>query len=522
MKKHNMLLVLPLIALLAGCGPDTSSSNTSSTTPTPTTPTSTTTPTPAPTPTIEISGEVTKVYITKQITFTAETKNTTDSVVWESSDATKATVEGGVVTALAPGEVTITASLSKEATIKDEVKITVLDTVIDSSVNASAWDFTSIYQDEATIKPVHNDVTNDIKTYATFKNAKGKQYVAKAHFDTKAVGDWTWNTMTIGHIDGDGYIYATGFSQKSTKLITQISKTAGGVEQQWGAMSNRSQVWGQHDLGSLDTSNGVDIMSVRNNGDFYFFINEELYWKETSGFNDFDDKDTEPVIYLNGVEAEMSKLSVTTDAAEVKKVVDSVSEKRFYPTYAANVEINEDQTQIKFKNADNITTNNKDVAAKSIGDANILPANKESKVEFDLVIDTWGSTDSAPAVCMDMLRWDENVPETRTFLITETGVSFAGWNYNSDMPGNYPAGKTAYNNGTSDIKMSEGKTYHVICTRLMLDGGQDTKIEVKDGDTTIATMQHGWQDGYKGNAFFHLSVRNVNATLSNINVTSAE
>ncbi len=521
MKKRNMLLVLPLIAFLAGCGPDTTSSGSDNTSTPPATST-TSEETPVPTPTIKISAEVSKVYISKQITLTATTKDTTDKVVWASSDTTKATVDGGVVTAVAAGEVKISASLSGDATIKDEVTITVLDTVIDTTINASAWDFTNVYQEEATIKPVHNDSTNDIKTYATFKNAKGKQYVAKAHFDTVAVGSWTWNTMTIGHIDGDGHIYATGFSQGTKKLITQMTNTVGGVEQLWGVMSDRSQVWGQHDLVTLDTSKGIDIMSIRDNGDFYFFINEELYWKETTGFNDFDDKDTEPVIYLNGVEAEMSKLSVTTDATEVKKVVDSVSKKRFYPTYAANVEISEDNTQVKFKNADSIVTNNKDVAAKSIGDSNLLPANKESKVEFDLVIDGWGSKASAPAVLMDMLRWDENFAETRSFIVAETGVSFAGWSYNGDLNGDFPAGKKEYNDGTSSIKMKEDKTYHVTCTRLMLDGGQDTKIEVKDGDTTIATMQHGWQDGYKGNACFYLSVRNVNATLSNITVTTAE
>ena len=69
--------------------------------------------------------------------------------------------------------------------------------------------------------------------------------------------------------------------------------------------------------------------------------------------------------------------------------------------------------------------------------------------------------------------------------------------------------------------MVENKTYHVVCTRLMdLTQGQDTKIEVYDGELLIATMTHGWRDGYKGNAVIFLSVRNVNATLSNITLSA--
>ncbi len=539
-----MLLVLPIMMLLASCGPDQPSSSpvepdpvdTSSSTEVPPAPSSDSSEEPpAPSsesseeppvlnPSVTITAPATQVYITKQITMTANIVDSTDSVVWTSSDTKKATVEGGVVTAVAPGEVTITASLSGDATVKDEVKITVLDTILDATVNGSAWDFSKLYQADPVVQPVAASTgnTDDIKTYAAFKNATGKQYVAKAHFELIANGDWVWNTVTIGHINGDGLIYATGFSQGTKKLITQFSKTVGGFEQQWGVVSDRSQIWSQHDLVTLDVTNGIDITAVRDNGDFYFFINGELYWKEGVAFNDFDEIDTTPVIYLNGADVKASNLYVTTDSVKVAEEAAKGSAK-FYPTYAANVEISEDQKTIKFKNADRITANNKDVAAKSIGDAALFPANKETKVEFDLVVDAWGSLDSNPAVCLDMKRYDSDTLETRTFQLQQTGVTFAGWSYGGDMPGGFPAGETKYNNGTNDVKLSEEKTYHVALTRLMYAGeGEDTKIEVFDGETQIVSATHGWKDGYSGNSVAYFSVRNVNATLSNITFTVAE
>jgi hypothetical protein len=541
--KSKKLLILPLIVLLAGCTlkPTPSSSEQLSEEPPVSSevvsepPVSSEEPpvssekeseSEAPIPTLEISASSTSLYITKQLTLSAEVTNSTDPVLWSTSDETKATVEGGIVTALAPGEVTITATLSTNEAIKDEVVLTVLDTIIDATINQASWNFDELYQENPVIKPVPKENTDDIKTYAAFKNVVGKNYVAKAHFDTEAVGGWVWNSLTIGHINGDGVIYGTAFSQGPKKLITQMSNTVGGVEQQWGALSDRSQIWNQNDLETLDISTGIDIMSVRAGGSFYFFINGELYWQDTASFNEWDEVDTTPVIFLIGVNATISNLEVATTPEAIETVLNSQgAKKKLYPSFREHVVVSENDTKVQFLNVDQVTTNNKDVAAKSIGDAFMFPANKASKVEFDLVIDQWGATDATPVVSLDMRRHDSTPWETRSYLIGETGVSFAGWNYNHNLPGGFPAGETKYNDGTNNIKMKEvDKTYHVVCTRLYIaePAGQDTKIEVYDGELLIALMTHGWNDGYSGNAVIFLSVRNVNATLSNIRLSTIE
>lgn len=524
MKKRSILFVLPLVALLISCGgnkgqssgnqnsqPDTSDGQPSSSEPS------------VVTPTVTIAAGERTVYINKTLALSAEIRNSEDRVKWTSSNTAIATVSsGGIVSGMNAGKVTITASLKTNTDIKDEVEITVLDTIIDDSVNPTAWDFSKLYQDNPEITSVAAEDTNDIKTYAAFKGVIGKQYVAKAHFDILGHGNWVWNSLAIGHINGDGKIYATGFSQGTKKIITQFTKTVGGFEQLWNAISDRSQVWNQHDLETLDITNGIDIMSVRNGGDFYFFINNELYWVETTSFTDYDAIDTQPVIYLNGVHATVKNLYVSDKAADVEEIVNSAAAKRkLYATFSSDVVISENDTKVQFKNADNTTTNNKDVAAKSIGDAFSFPAGKSAKLEFDLTIDAWGASHSGPAVLVDIKRYESDTAETRSVLIGERCASFAGWNYDGGMPAaNWPAGEKTY---AESSKLKEDKSYHVIVNRIVGASGADNSVKILDGETVMVDSTWGWaDDGYTGIAAIYLSSRNVNATLSNLVITVAE
>ena len=74
------------------------------------------------------------------LTATVTPENATDAVVWSSSDKNVATVENGVVTAVAGGTATITAASASDATIKAECVVTVLApiAVTDVTLNKSA------------------------------------------------------------------------------------------------------------------------------------------------------------------------------------------------------------------------------------------------------------------------------------------------------------------------------------------------------------------------------------------------
>lgn len=72
------------------------------------------------------------LHDTEALIATIEPDNTTDSIVWESSDEGVATVEGGVVTAVGAGEATITANAGNQ---KAECKVTVSAIVVPEAID---------------------------------------------------------------------------------------------------------------------------------------------------------------------------------------------------------------------------------------------------------------------------------------------------------------------------------------------------------------------------------------------------
>lgn len=82
-------------------------------------------PEPAPAPTITLNQTSALLDMYESVTLTATTANTASAVVWSTSDASVASVDGGVVTAVAVGFATITASV-------DDVSATCSVTVTNS------------------------------------------------------------------------------------------------------------------------------------------------------------------------------------------------------------------------------------------------------------------------------------------------------------------------------------------------------------------------------------------------------
>ncbi|MBR7141325.1 MAG: Ig-like domain-containing protein, partial [Clostridia bacterium] len=78
-------------------------------------PTAPSDPTPPPVEKITLNKSVASMDLYETLTLTASKENLTGEVVWTSSDTSKATVNGGVVTSLAEGEVTVTASVGDKS-----------------------------------------------------------------------------------------------------------------------------------------------------------------------------------------------------------------------------------------------------------------------------------------------------------------------------------------------------------------------------------------------------------------------
>ena len=99
---------------------------------------------------------------TETLTATVTPENATDAVVWSSSDENVATVENGVVTAVAEGTATITAASASDATIKAECVVTVLApvAVTDVTLNKSATTLLVGWTETLTATVAPEDATN--------------------------------------------------------------------------------------------------------------------------------------------------------------------------------------------------------------------------------------------------------------------------------------------------------------------------------------------------------------------------
>lgn len=458
--------------------------------------------------TVAIDGsETAEIYVTRTVQLTVTKAPADAAITWTSSDDEVATVsENGLVTGVKGGEATITATSGNAS---DSITVTVKDTVINAAVNADKFDMSGLYQDDAVLSGSQN-------SFAVFNGEASQYYVASATVKVTAPsGSDTWSRVGISHYNGEKYyglMLSPGPDFNARKTVTMIVDATGNVE--WGTITDRSQVWNQHDLGSIDFAD-VELTSVRAGNEFYAFINGELYYYE-NGIDGFTDVDTLPVLNLGSCTAEFGAMAVTYGQESVEEYLATADDSDYYAS-SDKVIIGDDGT-IKFTGASDGTCplNAKDHAAKSIGAKAMLPAGKEGSVSFDLTIDAVGSRDALPALAVTMNRYDGTYAEARSLVIGQYQAGWTGWNSNGDLnagigvPHNYQV-------DGSDARLEEGETYHITVTRLMNEEGQDNSIKVEDADGNILFEgTWGWHDGYSDRASVSFLCRDLDCTISNI------
>ena len=458
--------------------------------------------------TVAIDGsETAEIYVTRTVQLTVTKAPADAAITWTSSDDEVATVsENGLVTGVKGGEAIITATSGNAS---DSITVTVKDTVINAAVNADKFDMSGLYQDNAVLSGSQN-------SFAAFNGEASQYYVASATVKVTAPsGSDTWSRVGISHYNGEKYyglMLSPGPDFNARKTVTMIVDATGNVE--WGTITDRSQVWNQHDLGSIDFAD-VELTSVRAGNEFYAFINGELYYYE-NGSDGFTDADTIPVLNLGSCTAEFSAMAVTYGQEGVEEYLAMADDSDYYAS-SDKVIIGDDGT-IKFTGASDGTCplNAKDHAAKSIGAKAMLPAGKEGSISFDLTIDAVGSRDALPALAVTMNRYDGTYAEARSLVIGQYQAGWTGWNSNGDLnagivvPHNYQV-------DGSDARLEEGETYHITVTRLMNEEGQDNSIKVEDADGNILFEgTWGWHDGYSDRASVSFLCRDLDCTISNI------
>ncbi len=469
----------------------------------------------APAYSVTINEEDFTVYETKTYQLTATFAPADATITWTSDDPLVANVsDDGLVTGTGAGTATIRASVTEE--IYDEVTATVVAPIIDTAMSAG-FDTEGLYSETPTIKS-DDQYGNGFNSFAAFNGAAGKYYVATATAAvTNPSNDDTWSRVGISHYVAATNAYyglqlSAGPSFNARKTVTMIIKD-GGV--QWGTVTDRSQVWGQHDLGAIDFAS-VKLTAVRCGSEFYSYINDKLYYVE-KGLDGFGDTDTIPVLNVGSCQAEFSAMSVTYREEAATTYLATADAPLFYGSFGNDV-IGEDGS-IEFKGAADASCNlnAKDHAAKSIGAAAILAAEAEGKVEFDLYIGAFGSRDALPALAVTINRYDGAYAEARSLVIGQYKAGWTGWNSNGNLNDGIGDGGRAYSLNGEETRLEEGKTYHVVFTRLMTENGQDTKLTVTDSDgNVLLEYNHGWQDGYKGRASVSFLCRDLDCKITNI------
>ncbi len=466
---------------------------------------------------VEITNEGDiSVYETKTVAITTTYSPAKAEVAYTSSDEEIATVSSeGVVTGVKAGTATIRAAV--KADVYDEIDVTVKGTVINTSVNTQNFDWTNLYRDDAVIKS-GEEFGNAFNSFAVFNGTASKYYVATATVKvTDPSGTDTWSRVGISHYNAEADSYyglqlSPGPSFNQRKTVTMVI-TDNNV--QWGAVTDRSQVWNQHNLAAINFDS-LKLTSVRNGSEYYAYINDQLYYYENT-MSGFDDADTVPVLNAGSCRAEFSAMSVSYGRDSVAAYLNDADCSQFYGSFADTI-IGTDGS-IKFTGAADSTCNlnPKDHGAKSIGSAAVLPADIQGIIEFDLTIDAFGSRDAMPALAVTLNRYDSDPLEARSLVIGQYKAGWTGWKTNGDLNAGIGSGGVEYSKGGTAARLEEGKTYRVTFTRLMTANGQDTKLTVKDSDGNVLLEHtHGWQDGYSGRVVVSFLSRDLDCTITNI------
>lgn len=519
MKRKIIIPLCAALLILGGCGETNQTSNGNpSTSNTTTSSENTTDTTTEEIKTIRITNEVSNLFVGKTRQITYETNPSTSKVEFSCNEMGTIS-ESGLFTASQVGKAVITIKI-KDTEISNTYEFNVVDTLVNVNFNNDVWDYENVYNEENVSFKSLETIGNNLNSYTTINNIKSKKYAFSSIVKVSSPkGDDTWSRVSLGHVNDEGKFHGffvspgPDFNQRKTVVMDVVN---GDV--QWGNTTDRSQVWNQHDVNSLDMTN-MKLTTIRDGNNYYYLINDELYWFE-SYFTDFNEIDTTPSFMAAQMQVEFSHITIETDTSKIDEMVNAVKNKKLYPSFKENVEVGENS--IVFKNVGTAPQNAKDQAARSIGDALSMPSEKEAELTFDLKIDQYGATNPLPALAVTINRYD-GFAEARSFVIGESKAGFTGWNSNGSLNEGIGDGGRLYtatkeDETTENVLLDTTQTYKITCTRLM-NNGQDTKICVAKQDGTILLeYAHGWNDGYKGPVLLSFLARDINCTITNINI----
>lgn len=451
---------------------------------------------------LEITNQSPELYLTGNLQITyAFSYPAGHQVAFESSDDDIATVStAGLVTAHALGTVTITVK-DEDGNLTDTLTLTVKDLVLDHTYQSDYWNYSGLASGTPVISTVGEN-PDGLDYVAVFKNVSGQRYYAEATVSITNAKNFVWAGVGLGSKTANSdLVRSIIVSAQTDKANRPIIIKEG--KDNWDEPTGSSQV--HHWKGFAETVDNASIKLgiLRDGSDYYYFVNDVLVWLDGNS-NAFVGVDTSPVIRLLETQGSVTGMYATTDSSVVNAKLAGG-----FVAVSKDVEVKTDGS-ILFKNANRTSIDNNGHVAKDYSAVSTLrlEGSKNTKVEFDIKIDSFGEGDKG-LLGMTLRETGALAYKfARSFLIGKTQFGFSGWEFSGYM-GNAALG--APKNIPEGIDMSDGATHHVIVERV---GGVGYRI-ILDGNADAAVWSY---DNYADDMLISFCGTTVAGTISNITI----
>ena len=456
-----------------------------------------------------IEAETSYVYMTKtlQLGVSFTKADVADEIEWTVSDDTIATVAAdGLLTPVAPGTVTVTATNKTNTNVKAvSVEIEVRDVVVNVDGIDSYTNIDGIYQENPVVEIKQNSGSGypegETFSQVEFNVEASERYYAKARLSLDPASKWVWSRMgLVNKKPGESFSRGLYYSSADNNNKMILTENPNG----WGATTDRNQYWnflGEHDL----TNSVVELLRDGNN--FYYWINDQLLVSES--INDvFISTQTVPAISFVDANGRATEMYATTDETVINEQLKRVPSNGygFWGSYEENVVVDNAAGTIEFKNNNNQWPfdNVKDNAAFAIGDMGHLPANQNSKYEFDVTFKDFGTDPDSAYVALSFKPYNNPNDGIRTLMVNKFRNGVNGWGWNGGC-------SNALNESTDfETSIPLDEAVHVTITRDITRGYVQNVRGVE--------KVWGWDDVNTQFIPFFVAYR-CNAIISNITFT---